>query len=169
MLVFVVLLVLVVVVVINVDVIVVGVAVGVLCRCRRLLSLSLLSLLYCYQVCTYVCIDCCIVAAGGIQICSDDIPTHNCSPRGLCVNSFSTSRYSYFGRSVIHSYHHVCIQRKVASAARAKAERNRPPEIEERVRMGVSGAALASDVFAPEPGKPCPLLGRWLKVAFADV
>lgn len=63
----------------------------------------------------------------------------------------------------------VYVQRKVASAARAKAERNRPPEIEERVRMGVSGAALASDVFAPEPGKPCPLLGRWLKVAFADV
>ncbi|CAN0082210.1 unnamed protein product [Pylaiella littoralis] len=59
--------------------------------------------------------------------------------------------------------------REASSAARAKAERNRPPEVEERVRVGVPGAAAASDVFAPVPGEPCPLLGRWLKVAFADV
>ncbi|CAN0101593.1 unnamed protein product [Ectocarpus sp. 12 AP-2014] len=58
---------------------------------------------------------------------------------------------------------------EVSSAARARAERNRPPEIEERVRVGVPGAAAASDVFAPTRGEPCPLLGRWLKVSFADV
>lgn len=59
--------------------------------------------------------------------------------------------------------------RQVPSAARAKAERNRPAEIEELVRVGAPRAAMASDVFAPQPHQPCPLLGRWLKVAFADV
>ncbi|CAM9789163.1 unnamed protein product, partial [Scytosiphon promiscuus] len=58
---------------------------------------------------------------------------------------------------------------EVSSAVKAKAGRNRPQDVEERVRVGVPGAATASDVFAPTPGEPCPLLGRWLKVAFADM
>lgn len=52
---------------------------------------------------------------------------------------------------------------------RAKAERDRPLEVSERVRLGVPRAAEASDVFAPKPGEPCPLLGRWLKVSFANM
>lgn len=61
----------------------------------------------------------------------------------------------------------ACAQ--VTSAVRAKAERNRPPEVEERVRRGVPRAAMASEVHAPRPNEPCPLLGRWLKVDFADM
>lgn len=93
----------------------------------------------------------------------------NCAPMGASTRTTDASAGAVLTLCLVAPIRYHMTIRQVAFAARAKAERSRPPEIEERVRIGVPGAAIASDVFAPKPGDPCPLLGRWLKVAFADV